>query len=326
MEKLRIGILDFTGVLKKAGIRRAADNEESRLRKSIKALGHTPVVYAAEKCQIFFHGREYQVLQGKKTLKPCDVLIPRVQLVSSRLELEISILKQFQMMGVPVLNRYLSVLNAKNKLRTSQILAQKGIPLPKTVVVRKFEYLDAAIDRVGGYPIILKSPYGSYGCGVVIVESRRSLYSALDFMIQGMRSNILMIQEYVSEAEGADYRVFVVGGKVVASMKRQAKQGDFRSNLHLGGEAEKVRLTEKEKKLSIKAAKAMKLQIAGVDILRSNKGPVIMEVNANPGFVGLSKITGINVADKIVEYAIDYAKKKKLEKSRSLAKAKKSSK
>jgi len=307
-EKLKIGILDFTGLYRKEPP--PEPDEQHYLKESILALGHEPISYPVEKCQLFFHGKKYEVLHENEDLELCDVLIPRVS-IASGLELGASILKQFQFMKVPVVNKYLPTLNAKNKLRTLQILGQKEIPVPKTVVVRKFEYLDDAIKTVGGYPVVLKSAYGSYGCGVVIVESRRSLYSALDLIMDGMRTNILLIQEYIAEAGGSDYRAFVVDGKVIACMKRQAQTGEFRSNLHLGGEAANVKLTKQEKALAVRATKALKLQVAGVDILRSKNGPIVMEVNANPGFTGLMEITGIDVSKALVEYAIDFARRKK---------------
>jgi ribosomal protein S6--L-glutamate ligase len=281
------------------------------LRDEIKASGNKSITYKVPKCQMFFHGKKAEILYNNKDIKGCDVLIPRVA-VTTNLDLEVSLLKQFQLMGIPVLNKYLPVMRAKNKLRTIQIMTQKNLPVPPTIVVRRFEYIDEAIKKVGGYPVILKSPYGSYGAGVVIVESRRSLYSALDVLWMGMDTSIILIQEYVAEADGSDYRAFVVGDKVVAAMKRKAKDGEFRSNLHLGGEASIVELTEEEQKLAVKASQALGLDISGVDILRSNEGPVIMEVNANPGFFGLSRITGINVARHVVAYAIQTAKTKEL--------------
>lgn len=319
MDQLKIGILDFSGLFKKEE-KETVLNETDMLVKSIEKLGHKSIVYPVEECQLYFHGRKYEVLRKNEPLELCDVLIPRVSIASS-LEVGASVLKQFQFMKVPVVNRYLPTLNAKNKLRTLQILGQKGIPVPKTVVVRRFEYLDEAIKVVGGYPVVLKSAYGSYGCGVVIVESRRSLYSALDLIMEGMRSDILLIQEYIAEADGSDYRAFVIDGKVVACMKRQAKTGDFRSNLHLGGHAAQIKLTKQERALAVRATKALNLQIAGVDILRSKNGPVIMEVNANPGFMGLMDITGIDVAKAFIEYAISFAHSKRALKKSAIKKS-----
>lgn len=313
-DKLVIGILDYSDISRMSGgLSPTTIKEMQALRLEIKKAGHVPVTYKVPKCQMYFHGRKAEILYNNKKIRGCDVLIPRVA-VTTRVDLEVSLIKQFQMMNIPVVNDYLAISYAKNKLRTLQILAKKKLPVPRTIVVRKFEYIDEAIRKVGGYPVVLKTPFGSYGAGVVIVESRRSLYSALDVIWMSMKTNIILIQEYVAEAYGSDYRVFVVGDKVVAAMKRTAKQGEFRSNLHLGGQASKVKLTEEEERIAVKSTQAMGLQIAGVDILRSDHGPVIMEVNSNPGFFGLANITGINVAKKVIDYAVEFAyaaKKKK---------------
>jgi ribosomal protein S6--L-glutamate ligase len=309
-KKLQIGILDYSDLSRATGrLSPTTIKEIKALREEIKEMGHKPVIYKVPKCQMYFHGRKSEILYNNKKIKGCDVLIPRVA-VTSRLDLEVSLVKQFQLMDIPVINKYLPIQRAKNKLRTLQILTRKSLSVPKTIVVRKFKYIDDAIKMVGGFPVILKSPYGSYGAGVVIVESRRSLYSALDVIWMSMKTNIILIQEYVAEAYGSDYRAFVVGNKVVAAMKRTAKKGEFRSNLHLGGEASKVKLTAEERKISVNATKALGLEVAGVDILRSNNGPVVMEVNANPGFYGLSQFTGINVAKSIVQFAVEFAEKK----------------
>jgi len=306
-KKLQIGILDYSDLSRMSGgLSPTTIKEMQALRVEIKKAGHAPVVYKVPKCQMYFHGRKAEILYNNKKIKGCDVLIPRVA-VTNKVDLEVSLVKQFQMMDIPVINDYLSISRAKNKLRTLQILCNKNLPVPRTIVVRKFEFIDEAIKQVGGYPVVLKAPFGSYGAGVVIVESRRSLYSALDVIWMSMQTNIILIQEYVAEAYGSDYRIFVVGDKVIAAMKRTAKTGDFRSNLHLGGEASIVDLTDEEKRIAIKSTQAMGLQMAGVDILRSNNGPVIMEVNGNPGFYGLASITGINVAKHVVDYAIDFA-------------------
>lgn len=304
-KRYHIGILDYSD---ESAAKSRYKSEIMLLKKAIKALGHIPKLFSSYECQLFFADKEAKILQKNKVIQHCDVLIPRFYPVRN-LDLEVSLLKQFQLAGVPVINGYLATLNAKNKLRTIQILTRHGIPGPKTVVVRKFEYLDSAIKTVGGYPVVLKSPSGSLGIGVVIVESRRSLYSALDMLLKSMSASVLIIQEYVAESNGTDYRAFVVGDKVVASMKRTSQNGDFRSNLHLGGMAEKITLTDKEKRMAIRAAKVIGLQMAGVDILRSKNGPVIMEVNANPGLTGIMKIADTNVPEAIVRYALSRIKK-----------------
>lgn len=304
--------MDYSGVIVPSvptvGMYKKA-NPNQVLREAIKKRGHIPLTYKVGKCQMFFHGRKSEILYNNKKINNCDVLIPRVS-VNRDVDLEISIIKQFQVMGTPVLNEYLPVARAKNKLRTLQILTKNNVPVPKTIVVRKLEFIDEAIKKIGGYPVILKTPFGTWGAGVVLVESRRSMYSALDIIWKNLSTNIILIQEYVAEASGTDYRAFVVGDKVVASMKRVAKTGDFRSNLHLGGEGIKVKLTEEEERLAVRATQALGLKISGVDILRSNKGPLIMEVNAQPGITGITSVTGVDVAAEIVKYAEIFAAKK----------------
>ncbi len=310
-KKMRIGILDFNGVYLSGSSTTSKESLKpiTLLREAVKEEGHVPVVYKVEKSQLFFKGRKSEILYNNKKIKSCDVLIPKVS-PSVDVDLEISIVKQFQLMGVPVVNGYLPIIRAKNKLRTLQILTNRGIPVPRSIVVRKIEYLDEAIKRLGGCPVVLKTPFGSWGQGVVLVESTRSLYSAIDIIWKKNRheSNIILVQAYVAEAEGCDYRAFILGDKVVASMKRTARAGDFRSNISIGGLGEKIILSEEEQKLAVRASQALGLKMSGVDILRSKSGPLIMEVNANPGYLGISKATGIDVPREIVKYAVTLVK------------------
>jgi ribosomal protein S6--L-glutamate ligase len=175
--------------------------------------------------------------------------------------------------------------------------------------VRRFEYLDDAIKLVGGYPVIIKSPFGTHGKGVAIIESRRSLYSALDMVWKYGSAAIILIQEYVAESMGSDYRAFVIGDKVVAAMQRIAPEGDFRSNLYLGGDAVSVKLTEQEEKIAIRASKALGLDTSGVDLMRTSSGPIVIEMNACAGMAGIMKATGINVPKELVKFAIEVARK-----------------
>lgn len=273
-------------------------------------MGHIAKIYKVEKCQLYFDNRKPLIFYKNQPIKGCDVLIPRVS-VSGDIDLEISIVKQFQMLGIPVVNDYLPTARAKNKLRTLQILTHHGIPVPRTLIVRKLEFLDEGIEKVGGYPVIIKSAFGSYGVGVAIAESRRSLYSSLDMVWKSTASSIILVQEYVAEAEGVDFRAYVIGDRVVASMQRKATKGDFRSNLHYGGEAVKVILSKEEQHLAVRATQALGLDVGGVDILRTKSGPVIMEVNANPGFEGLMKVTKVDIPKEMVKYAIELYKRHK---------------
>jgi ribosomal protein S6--L-glutamate ligase len=308
-EKLRIGILMVGDASVNSPLSKPSYPAIRLFREAIKKLGHTPVLYYSSKCQIHFYGRKSEILYANKKITPCDVLISRVGAIED-LDLEISLLKQFQMMGIPVFNEYLPVMRAKNKLRTLQILTKNNIPVPASIVVRKLEYLDESIKAIGGYPVILKTPLGTWGKGVALVESRRSLHSSLDILWSSSGANLFLIQEYIAEADGSDYRAFVLGDKVIGAVKRTAPKGDFRSNLHLGGAGVPVKLTDEEQRLAVRSAQALGLQMAGVDILRSKKGPLIMEVNSNPGITGITRVTGNDVAGEIIKFAIAFAKKK----------------
>lgn len=319
-EKLRIGILDFYNLQKAqrntvvfSAYKPTNPRALKMLTISIKKLGHKPVIYYPEHCQLFFDNKNSSILYKGKKIKGCDVLIPRFNMVQN-VALELSVVKQFELMGIPVLNTYLPIARAMNKLHTFQLLTQAKIPVPRTIVVRNLEYMDEAIEKVGGYPVIIKSPFGSQGKGVSIIESRRSMYSALDIIWKAGRSPILLIQEYVAEAYGRDYRAYVVGNRVIAAMERKAAKGDFRSNIHLGGEANPIELTDQEKNIAIRATKVLGLDSCGVDLLRTMKGPVVMEMNACAGITGISAATGIDISRYLIEHAIKMIKDSKISK------------
>lgn len=311
---IKIGILDFGSIQQAVegdGLSVKSLNPTKVFTDAIKAQGYASVVYKVDKCQMFFGKKGASILYNNKPIKGCDVLIPRLDF-SVNIDLEVSIIKQFQLMGIPVVNKYLPISKAKNKLRTLQILTRYKIPVPKTIIVRKIDYLDDVIKKIGGYPVVIKAPFGSYGKEVAMLESRRSLTSALDIMWKQNRTSIILIQEYVYEAGDSDIRVFVVGDKVVASMKRTARVGDFRSNLQLGGVASRVKLTKEEEKMAVKATKALGLDVCGVDMLRSKSGPVVMETNANPGISGIMKVSNVDVVGEVIKFAAGMAKKAKI--------------
>ncbi len=280
------------------------------IKKAINELGHIPKVIRDDKCQLYYTRQRPKVLYGGKPFPKLDVIIPRFSALEN-ISLRATIVNQLEMLGYPVIQSYTSLVRAKNKLRTLQMLTSKNIPVPRTLVVRRFEYLDTAIKRIGGFPIIIKTPFGSLGKGVAIVESKRALHSAFDMLLTSNDFNSLLIQEYVAESEGKDLRVFIVDGEVVASMERDAQGRDFRSNIALGAIGTKVKLTKKEKEIALTAADSLKLKVAGVDLLRSKKGPVVMEVNCNPGLEGITETTDIDIAKLIVEYAVKFAKEQK---------------
>jgi ribosomal protein S6--L-glutamate ligase len=193
-------------------------------------------------------------------------------------------------------------VRSRDKLRSIQLLARAGIGIPKTIFSRGITNIDAAVEELGGPPIIIKLARGTQGRGVVLAETRKAARSVLQgFYVMDEDGANILLQEYIEESAGSDIRAFVVGGKVVASMKRQSIEDDFRSNLHQGGTGSSIKLTDEERKVAIKAARAMGLSIAGVDLVKSKRGPLVLEVNSSPGF-GIEKVTGRNVAEKIIEY------------------------
>jgi ribosomal protein S6--L-glutamate ligase len=204
------------------------------------------------------------------------------------------------MMGVYPTNDAQAITRSRDKLRCLQILARKGIGLPVTGFAHSTKDIDGLIDVVGGAPLVVKLLEGTQGVGVVLGETRKAARAVIE-AFRGLDANIL-IQEYIRESRGADIRCFVVGNRVIAAMKRQAAPGEFRSNLHRGGKAKEVKLTPKERSMAVRAAKEMELKVAGVDMLRSRSGPLIMEVNSSPGLEGIEQATKIDVAAKIIEF------------------------
>ncbi|MBU1446149.1 RimK family alpha-L-glutamate ligase [Patescibacteria group bacterium] len=293
------------------------------LRDSIKAMGHKPKIIRNDKCQLHYTSQLTEVLYNGKPFPKVDVIIPRFDIIED-VALSATIVDQLKIQGIPVIQEYKSLVRAKNKLRTLQFMTRDGIPVPNTIVVKRFEYLDIAIQKIGGFPIIIKTPFGSLGKGVAIVESRRALNSSFDMLLMSPQFSYILIQEYVEEAGGKDIRIFVVDGKVVAAMERASASGDFRSNLAQGGNGVVAKLSKREEEIAIAAAESLRLKIAGVDVLRSKHGPVIMEVNCNPGLKGITEVTGIDVAGEIVKYAVKYAKKQMKLKNLKLKKKPKS--
>lgn len=231
-------------------------------------------------------------------LEGFDAVIPRIG--ASVTFYGASVLRQFEMMGVYPLNESVAITRSRDKLRSLQLLSRKGIGLPLTGFASKPDDIKDVIKMVGGAPLVVKLLEGTQGIGVVLAETQKAAESVIEAFM-GLKANIL-VQEYIKEAGGADIRCFVIGGKVVASMKRQAASGEFRSNLHRGGSSSLIRITPEERSTAVRAAKIMGLSVAGVDLLRSNHGPVVMEVNSSPGLEGIEAATGKDIAGQIIEY------------------------
>ncbi|WP_406661729.1 30S ribosomal protein S6--L-glutamate ligase [Methanolobus sp. ZRKC3] len=243
----------------------------------------------SHKPSIHYKGEE---LQG------FDVVIPRIG--ASVTFYGTAVLRQFEMMGVYPLNESVAITRSRDKLRSLQLLSRKGIGLPVTGYASKPDDIKDVIKMVGGAPLVVKLLEGTQGIGVVLAETQKAAESVIEGFM-GVKANIL-VQEYIREANGADIRCFVIGGKVVAAMKRQAASGEFRSNIHRGGSAEIIKITPEERSTAIRAANIMGLNVAGIDLLRSNHGPVVMEVNSSPGLEGIEAATGKDIAGMIIEY------------------------
>uniref|UniRef100_A0A486XRR3 Probable alpha-L-glutamate ligase n=1 Tax=Rheinheimera sp. BAL341 TaxID=1708203 RepID=A0A486XRR3_9GAMM len=263
-----------------------------RLVEAATTRGHEVQVIDPLTCYINVNRIKSSIHHKGEALEGFDAVIPRIG--ASITFYGTAVLRQFEMMGVYSLNESVAISRARDKLRSLQLLARQGIGLPVTGFADKPGDIPDLIDMVGGAPLVIKLLEGTQGIGVVLAETRTAAESVIEAFM-GLNANIL-VQEYIREANGADIRCFVVGNKVVAAMKRQAKAGEFRSNLHRGGTASTVRLSKDERSTAIRAAKTMGLNVAGVDLLRSNHGPVVMEVNSSPGLEGIEAATEKDIA------------------------------
>ncbi len=271
-----------------------------RLRDVAKSRGHEVKVIKYKECYASIEQNNPKVSYRGEDLAHFDVIIPRIASYMTRYGT--AIVRQLEMQGVYSVSSSIAISRSRDKLRSMQLLAKVGVGIPKTVVSRNSADIDNLIDKLGGTPVIIKLARGTHGNGVVLAETKKAAKSVLQaFYLTNEDGTNILIQEYVKESAGTDIRAFVVGSRVVASMQRQSLDDDFRSNLHKGGEGTKVKLTEEESKMCVKAAKAMGLTVAGVDFMRSERGPLVLEVNASPGF-GIEKITGRDVATPIIEY------------------------
>ncbi len=277
-----------------------ANYSTKRLVEEAKKRGHEVDVIKYKNCHAAIEQSNPVVRYKGKALTGYDVIIPRIATNMTRYGS--AIVRQFEMQGIPTTTSSIAISRSRDKLRSIQLLARAGVGIPKTVFTRSINDIEDLIDEMGGYPVIIKLARGTHGNGVVLAETKKAAKSVMQaFYVMDDDGTNILLQEFVKESAGEDIRAFVVGGKVVASMKRQSLDDDFRSNLHQGGEGVMVKLTDDEKRTVQKAAKAMGLSICGVDIMRSNRGPLVLEVNSSPGF-GIEKVTGRNVAEKIIEY------------------------
>jgi len=269
-----------------------------RIVDAARARGHTIDVVDPLKCYMNINVRNPEIHVRGKKLPDYDAILPRIG--ASITFYGTAVLRQFEMMGVYPLNESVAISRSRDKLRSMQLLSRKGIGLPITGFANKPSDIPDLIDLVGGPPLVIKLLEGTQGIGVVLAENRQAAESVIEAFM-GLRANI-MVQEYIGEAGGSDIRCFVIGDRVIAAMKRQAKPGEFRSNLHRGGTASSVKLTPEERSTAVRAARTMGLNVAGVDILRSDRGPLVMEVNSSPGLEGIEAASQKDIAARIIEF------------------------
>lgn len=275
-----------------------------RLVDVAKERGHEILVIDVLRAYMNIASHNPTIHYKGEPLPRFDAVIPRIG--ASVTFYGASVLRQFEMMNVYPLNESVAITRSRDKLRSLQLLSRKGIGLPLTGFANKPDDIKDMIKMVGGAPLVVKLLEGTQGIGVVLAETQKAAESVIEGFM-GVKANIL-VQEYIKEAEGADIRCLVIGGKVVAAMERKAAAGEFRSNLHRGGTASLIRITPEERSTAVRAAKIMGLNLAGVDLLRSHHGPVVMEVNSSPGLEGIERATGKDVAGMIIDYLEKNAK------------------
>ncbi len=275
-----------------------------RLQEAAEALGHSVQIVDYLQCYMNIAERQSPIHYQGSILEMPDAIIPRIG--ANRTFYGCAMLRQFETKGIYTINRSIAITRSRDKLRTLQLLARKGMKLPATGFAHANGDLQDLMSIVGGPPFIIKLIEGTQGIGVVLVESVKTAESVLQAMLE-LKGNII-VQEYIKEAEGADIRCFVIGDKVVAAMKRQAKPGDFRSNVHRGGTATEIKITKAERETAVAAAKIMGLELAGVDLLRSSRGPLVIEINSSPGLEGIEGATGKDIATLIIKHIENYAK------------------
>jgi ribosomal protein S6--L-glutamate ligase len=277
-----------------------------RLKEEALARGHEVRVINYAKCYVTVQRDTPEVHYKGENLANFDVIIPRI--ATNLTKYGTSIVRQFETQGAFTTASSIAIVRSRDKLRSMQLLARYGVGIPKTVFARETADVADVIEQAGGTPLIIKVARGTHGNGVVLAETKKAAQAVMQaFYVEGVS---FLVQEFIEESAGTDIRALVVGGKVVASMKRQSLDDDFRSNIHQGGQGTIIKLTDEERKTVQKAAKALGLPVCGVDMMRSNRGPLVLEVNASPGFA-IEKVTGCNVAGKIIEYVEQNARGKR---------------
>ncbi len=269
-----------------------------RLIEAARARGHSVRVIDVLRCYMDITSHNPTIHYKGEELTEFDAVIPRIG--ASVTYYGTAVVRQFEMMGTYSVNESVAITRSRDKLRSLQLLSREGIGLPITTFAHSLDDVDGLIDEVGGAPLVIKVLEGTQGLGVVLAETKNAAKSVIEAFM-GLDANIL-VQEFIKESAGCDIRCLVIGGKVVAAMQRSGAPGEFRSNLHRGGEASAVKITPEERSTAQRAAKTLGLNVCGVDLLRSNHGPVIMEVNSSPGLRGIEQVSGKDIAGMIIEF------------------------
>jgi ribosomal protein S6--L-glutamate ligase len=269
-----------------------------RLVEAGEQKGHEMIIVDHSKCDLLIEKKNPIIIYKGKELEGVDAVIPRIG--ASVTFFGTAVVRQFEMMKVFTAVESQALVRSRDKLRSLQILSRAGLGLPKTIFTNYSKNVKDIIQRAGGAPVVIKLLEGTQGLGVVLAETDNAAESVIE-AFNGLKIRVI-VQEFVKEAKGADIRAFVVDGVVVGAMKRQGKVGEFRSNLHRGGTAQIIQLSEDEENAALKAAKAMGLGVCGVDLLQSNHGPLILEVNSSPGLEGIEMATGTDIAKSIIRY------------------------
>ncbi len=283
-----------------------------RLVEAIKQKGHQSVVIDHLKCDLVMEDKGPFIYYQGKSVEDVDAIIPRIG--ASVTFYGTAVVRQFEMRKVFSAIDSLAITRSRDKLRSLQILSRSGVKMPKTAFTNFSKEENKILKHVGDAPVVIKLLEGTQGLGVVLAETNKAAKSVVE-AFESLKTRVIL-QEFIEEAGGADIRAFIVDGQVVGAMKRQGKEGEFRSNLHRGGDANIIKLSRAEKSMALLAAKSMGLAIAGVDMLQSKRGPMVLEVNSSPGLEGIEKATGIDVAGKIIEYVERGASKRRIPKDK----------
>ena len=287
---------------------RGPQNHSTRsLTEAALNAGHTAEILDPFGFYLHVGGTGNRITYHGKSVADIDVLIPRLSRTTAQYGKEV--VAHFEWVGIPVINRSKAIAAARHKFRSLRILVQHGLPIPPSLTVGSAEFLENAVAEIGDYPFILKPFYGTHGRGVMLLDTPTSLTSAVGALCDLHHDYV--IQSFITEASGVDIRVLVVGGEAIAAMKRRAPAGEFRANIHKGASGAAVTLPKEYIRLAIKAAAALELEVAGVDLLETNEGPVVLEVNPSPGFEELESVTSINIAAAIIEFVTTFTEKNK---------------